>query len=131
MDGVRDDGDLSGFCCQNERCVAYGSYGAGNLHVCGRLGKDKGIRLLKCRTCKTRFTERKGTVFYRSHTPPRKVVSILNHVQEGCGMRQTGRLEGVKEETVIRYARLAGGHASRLHDRLVAFSPCHVGAAAG
>jgi hypothetical protein len=66
MDGVRDDGDLSGFCCQNERCVAYGSYGAGNLHVCGRLGKDKGIRLLKCRTCKTRFTERKG----RSSTAP-------------------------------------------------------------
>ncbi len=131
MDGVKDDADLRGFCCQNERCVAYGSYGAGNLHVCGRLGKDKSIRLLKCRTCQKRFSERKGTVFYRSHTPPRKVVSILNHVQEGCGMRQTGRLEKVKEETVIRYARLAGRHASRLHDRLVAFSPCHPRAAAG
>ena len=131
MDRVRDDGDLSGFCCQNQRCVAYGSFGAGNLHVCGRIGRHRDIRLLKCRTCKTRFTERKGTVFYRSHTPPRKVVSILNHVQEGCGMRQTGRLEGVKEDTVIRYARLAGRHASRLHDRLVAFSPCYPRAAAG
>ena len=131
MDRVRDDGDLSGFCCQNRRCVAYGSYGAGNLHVCGRIGKHRDIRLLKCRTCKKRFSERKGTVFYRSHTPPRKVVSILNHVQEGCGMRQTGRLEGVKEDTVIRYARLAGRHACALHDRLVAFSPRHVGVAAG
>jgi hypothetical protein len=131
MDRVTDDTDLWGFCCHNERCVAYGSYGAGNLRVCGRIGKDRDIRLLKCRTCGKRFTERKGTVFYRSHTPPRKVVSILNHVQEGCGMRQTGRLEGVKEDTVIRYARLAGEHALALHDRLVAFSPCHVGVAAG
>src|SRR5205807_6843657 len=92
-------------------CLAYGGYGAGNLKVCGRIGKHKDIRLLLCRTCKKRFSERKGTVFYRSHTPPRKVVSILQHVQDGCGMRQTGRLEKVKEDTVIRYARLAGGHA--------------------
>ena len=115
--------DLSGFCCQNERCVAYGKRGAGNLRVAGHIGKHKDIRLLLCRTCKTRFTERKGTVFYRSHTPVEKVCAILEHVSEGCGMRQTGRLTHVKEDTVIRYARLAGAHADQLHEELVAFSP--------
>ena len=102
-----EDSDLSKFCCQNERCVAYGSRGAGNLSVCGRIGKRRDIRLLYCRVCRKRFSERKGTVFYRAHTDPAKVVSILHHVQEGCGMRATGRLLGIKEETVIRYAKLA------------------------
>ena len=115
--------DLSRFCCQNKRCVAYGSRGAGNLTVCGHIGKEKKIRHLRCRTCRQRFSERKGTVFYRSHTPIEKVVSIVRHVEEGCGMRQTGRLVGVKEDTVIRYTRLAGWHAKGLHEQLVAFSP--------
>jgi hypothetical protein len=38
-------------------------------------------------------------------------------------MRQTGRLEQVKENTVIHYARLAGQHAKGLHQQLVAISP--------
>ena len=130
MNAVTED-DLSHFCCQNKRCVAYGSKGAGNLHVVDHIGKNKNIRLLRCQTCKKRFSERKGTVFYRSHLPVEKVVSILEHVQEGCGMRQTGRLEKTKEDTVIRYARLAGRHAKALHEQLVAFSPSHPGTSTG
>jgi hypothetical protein len=122
-----DADDLSLFCCQNRRCVAYGSRGAGNLCVRELIGKHKNIRLLMCRTCKKRFSENKGTVFYRTQMPREKVVSILGHVQDGCGMRQTGRLEGVKEDTVIRLARLAGRHADDLHRQLVAFSPSHAG----
>jgi len=122
--------DLSRFCCQNERCVAYGTYGAGNLVVHTHIGKQKEIRLLRCKTCGKRFTERKGTVFYRAHHLPKKIISILSHVQDGCGMRQTGRLEKVKEETVIHYAKLAGKHASRLHEQLVAFSPSNTRVAA-
>lgn len=123
--------DLSLFCCENPRCVAYGARGAGNLTVCGRIGKHRQIRQLYCRTCKKRFSEHKGTVFYRSHLPPAKVIDILQHVQEGNGMRQTGRLLHVKEDTVIRYARKAGTHAQSLHQQLVAFSPSHPGTAAG
>jgi hypothetical protein len=91
--------------------------------VTARIGKRGQYRLLRCRTCKGRFSERRGTVFFGSHMPAAKVVSILAHVQEGCGMRQTGRLVGTKEDTVIRYARLAGRHAAALHDELVAFPP--------
>jgi len=115
--------DLSRFCCQNQRCVAYGTRGAGNLTVCGHIGKNQEIRLLYCRTCKTRFTENKGTVFYRSRLGKPKVISILQHVQEGGGMRSTGRLLGVKEDTVIRYARRAGRHAQAIHQERVARSP--------
>jgi transposase-like protein len=117
------DDDLSHFCCQNDRCIAYGTRGANNLTVCDHIGKNKEIRLLYCRTCKKRFSERKGTVFYYAHMPKEKVVNILRHVQEGNGMRQTGRLTGVKEDTVIRYVRKAGKHAKAIHEQLVAFSP--------
>lgn len=114
--------DLSLFCCQNRRCVTFGARGAGNLVVRDRIGKRQ-TRLLYCRTCKKRFVETKGTVFYRAHLPREKVVSILQHVQEGNGMRQTGRLEQVKEDTVIRLTKLAGKHAQALHQQKVAISP--------
>lgn len=123
--------DLSLVCCQNPRCVAYGTRGAGNIRTRGWIGQDKTIRLLSCKTCKKRFSARKGTAFFRSHLPQEEVVSILQHVQEGKGMRGTGRLEQVKEETVIRYAHLAGQHADRLHEQLVAFSPPHPRSAVG
>ncbi len=122
--------DLSTFCCQSPACADHGRRGAGNLSVCDRIGKEKQYRLLRCRTCKARFSERKGTVFFNARTPQAKVVSILAHVQEGVGMRKTGRLVGVKEDTVIRYARRAGAHAKQLHDEFVAFSPSDPGGAA-
>jgi len=123
--------DLSQFCCLNERCLVYKSRGAGNLSVCGYTDNRKTIRQLYCCICKDRFSERKGTIFYRSHMPKEKVISILAHVQEGNGMRQTGRLVGSKEDTVISYVKKAGGHAQVLHQELVAFSPANPGGAVG
>jgi len=115
--------DLSRFCCQNKECPDYGKRGAGNLTVCGYHAKDRRLRLLYCRTCKARFSERKGTPLFNSHLGEEKVEAILRHVAEGCGVRKTARLVGVATNTVLRYSRLAGKHAEALHDELVAFSP--------
>ena len=115
--------DLSSFCCLNPSCAHHGVRGGENLVVHGRYGDEKQYRLLRCRTCGTRFSERKGTPLYRSHIPPEKAVSILEHLAEGCGVRQTERLVKVHRDTVMRYGRLAGDHARELHDELVAFSP--------
>lgn len=117
--------DLSTFCCQNPGCSDHGVRGRGNLTVCGHYGKHQHYRLLYCRTCKARFSERKGTPLYRSHLPEGKAESVLHHVSEGCGVRQTGRLVGVHRDTVMRYCRLAGDHARATHDELVAVSPPH------
>ena len=114
--------DLSRFCCLKETCVDYGKRGHGNLTVCMRYGPHQ-RRLLRCRTCKSRFSERKGTPLFDSRLPEHKVVAVLNHVAEGVGVRKTGRLTGVNKNTVIRYGLLAGGHAQQLHDELLAFSP--------
>lgn len=115
--------DLSSFCCQNAECSDYGRRGAGNLSVCDRYGKNKQRRLLYCRLCKARFSERKGTIFFGSCLPEEKIVSMMEHVAEGCGVRKTGRLLRVNRNTVSRYSALAGQHARALHDEVAAFSP--------
>lgn len=114
---------LDQLCCQNCRCAMYGRRGAGNLSVCGWIDRRRTIRQLYCRVCKARFSERKGTPLYNAKLAPAKVVAILDHVREGCGVRQTGRLVGVSKNTANRYIRLAGPHAQALHNELVAFSP--------
>jgi hypothetical protein len=120
--GVVVDDELSRFCCQSEACPDYGKRGFGNLTVCGRYGKQR-RRLLYCRTCRYRFSERKGTPLFGSQLPDDKAVSLLQHLVERNGVRATGRLVAVNRNTVVRFARLAGGHAQELHDELVAFSP--------
>lgn len=115
--------DLTQFCCQNEQCPDYGKRGHNNLSVCDRYGRNKERRVLYCRSCKARFSERKGTPFFGAQLPDEQIVSVLAHIAEGCGVRQTGRLVGVNRNTVVRYSLLAGDHAQKLHDELVAFSP--------
>ena len=118
----REPDDLSAFCCQNPRCADYGQRGQGNLTVPMRYGPQR-RRLLRCSTCKARFSERKGTPLFGAQLPEAKVVDVLKHIAEGVGVRKTSRLVGVNKNTVVRYCLLAGEHAEQLHDELVAFSP--------
>jgi transposase-like protein len=115
--------DLSRFCCQNVDCPDYSKRGTGNLSVSNRYGPNYERRLLYCSTCKARFSERKGTPLFGARLPEKDIVSLLAHIDEGCGVRKTSRLLGVNKNTVVRYSLLAGQHAKDLHDELVAFSP--------
>ena len=115
--------DLARFCCQNTECRDYGKRDAGNLSVCDRYGPNKQRRMLYCATCKARFSERKGTPLFGARLPEKEIVSLLAHIDEGCGVRKTSRLIGVNKNTVVRYRLLACRHAKDLHDELVAFSP--------
>ena len=115
--------DLSRFCCPNSECPVEGERGGENLSVCDHYGPNKQRRMLRCRTCRTRFSERKGTPLFGSTLPEEKALSLLEHIAEGCGVRKTSRLVGVHRDTVTRYSRLAGEHARDVHAELVAFSP--------
>jgi LacI family transcriptional regulator len=121
--GAAVEEDLSRFCCQNADCPDHGKRGIENLTVCGRYGKQKQHRLLYCRTCRYRFSERKGTPLFGSKLPRDKAVSLFQHLAERCGVRSTARLVGVNRNTVVHYSRLAGPHAQQIHDEFVAFSP--------
>lgn len=114
--------DLSSFCCQNDACPDYGKRGQGNLTVCARYGPRQ-RRLLYCRSCKARFSERKGTPLFDGRLPEEQAIALLQHIAEGVGVRKTSRLLGVSKDTVTRYCLRAGEHAQQLHDELVAFSP--------
>ncbi len=111
------------FCCQSPDCRDCGVRGKGNLSFRGWCGGGKHIRMIYCGTCRTHFSERRGTVLSHSHLPQKKAVAVLEHIREGCGTRATARLVGVDKNTVTRYTRLAGSHAQALHDELVALSP--------
>jgi len=118
--------DLKNFCCQNKNCPKHGVRGEENIRVRTTYGPND-TRLLYCTNCKKRFSEHRGTVFFDSRLPKETVVSLLEHVAEGNGMRKTSRLTKAHLQTVIRYTKLAGEHAEQLHDELVAFSPQHRG----
>jgi transposase-like protein len=115
--------DLSRFCCQSPDCPDHGQRGLGNLTVCGHYGKAQHTRLLDCRTCKARFSERTGTPLFRCCLPEETAIELIEHLAERTGVRATARLPGVHRDTVVRYSRVVGGHARQLHDELVAFPP--------
>src|SRR5438105_12547183 len=96
--------DLKNFCCQNPDGPDYGPRGRDNLRVCFRNGPKKDRRVLACRTCQQRFSERKGTAWYRCQLAEEKALSVLQHLHENCGVRQTSRLVGVHQNTVTRLA---------------------------
>jgi hypothetical protein len=109
--------------CHNSACPDHGKRGHGNVYFRGSSGRDGLIRMVYCRTCKKASSERKGTAFERSQLPADKVVSVLAHIREGCGIRATSRLTGVSRDTISRYIALAGDQAKNLHDELAALSP--------
>jgi transposase-like protein len=110
-------------CCQNSHCPDAGRRGLGNLTFRGYSGKTGRIRMVYCRTCQARFSERRGTVLEQARLPDEKALAVLDHIREGCGTRATSRLVKVDKNTVTRYIAKAGAHARPLHDELVAFSP--------
>src|SRR4051812_31613915 len=115
--------DPSRFCCLNAACPDHGKRGAGNLTVPHRYGPNKSRLMLRRRTCKARFSERKGTPLFDARLPPEVVESVLEHIAEGCGARQTGRLCKVNRGTAGRDGRIAGGHAMGVRDEEVRLTP--------
>jgi transposase-like protein len=109
---------LAELCCVNPECSDNGRRGHGNLLV--RTGKGGGRwRILSCRTCKTEFSERKGTPLFGTKLPPEKFEAVAAHLQEGCGIRKTSRLTGVSKDGVTSVAVRTGLHARAQHDERV------------
>lgn len=109
---------LEDLCCVNPECADAGKRGAGNLSV--RHGKGGGRwRILRCKTCRTEFSERKGTALWGTRMAPEKAEDIARHLQEGCGIRKTGRLVGASKDGVTSIAIRLGLHARSLHEDMV------------
>jgi transposase-like protein len=116
-EAARASEDLSGFACPNPECIYFNQYGAGNLRVGERNGKDGHLRRLVCRNCKTRFQERKGTLMEGAKISPQTVALIIKCLTWGNSVAATADIAEVDERTVERMVRKAGERAKVFHDR--------------
>ncbi len=106
---------LESLCCVNAACPDHGLTGHCNLAF--RRGKGGGRwRIVRCSTCKTEFSERKGTALWGTRMDPEKAFAIASHLKEGCGVRKTARLVHASKDGVTGIAVRLGLHAKALHD---------------
>jgi transposase-like protein len=91
--------DLSQFFCWNEDCPDYGIKNQGNIVLKERYGKNDHA-LLKCKTCKSCFSETRGTVFFELNTPQEEVLRTLAMIPEKGGIRGVARATGHSKNTI-------------------------------
>lgn len=105
--------DLDQYFCTNPECKDYGRRGLGNISVNCQYGKHNRY-LLRCKTCKKRFSETKCTAFFGSKYPPETIEAIIKAVAEGNGVRATSRMLDLDKDAVNRVILKAGEHCERM-----------------
>jgi len=106
---------LSFFACPNPECADFNRFDAGNLSIAERMGKDKAIRRLYCKTCGSRFSEREGSLMEDTKLPEEVVVRIIKCLVHGCSIEATADICEVDQRTVERYLQKGGRRADGFH----------------
>jgi len=106
---------LSFFVCPNPDCADFNKFNSGNLSVAERMGKNKAIRRLYCKTCKTRFSEREGSLLAKTKLDEPVVVRILKCLGHGCSIEATADICEVDPRTVEKFLEKAGRRAEDFH----------------
>ena len=92
---------LAEFFCPNESCGNHGKKGLGNIVFIHTYGKEK-RKLLKCKTCNHRFSERHSTFFFGLHTNEYKIKEVISHLLEGMSFREAAIAADLDKDTVQR-----------------------------
>jgi len=106
---------ISFFACPNQHCAEFNKFNAGNLSVAERMGKNKAIRRLYCKTCGHRFSEREGSLMAGTKLPEEVVVRIIKCLGYGCSIEATADICEVDQRTVQRLLQKAGKRAEDFH----------------
>ncbi|MFQ6036910.1 MAG: hypothetical protein ACE5NM_13810 [Sedimentisphaerales bacterium] len=106
---------LSFFACPNPDCADFNKFNAGNLSISERMGKNKAIRRLYCKTCGRRFSEREGSLMAGTKLPEEVVVRIIKCLGYGCSIEATADICEVDQRTVERLLEKAGRRAEDFH----------------
>lgn len=93
--------DIKDFFCINRKCIDYGKRGQGNIIVSNRYGSSR-RRLLKCKTCNIRFSERRNSFFFGLHTEETKVKDVIGYLLNGKSFREAASITGIDKDTVLR-----------------------------
>lgn len=111
-DGVAS---LAMFACPNPDCDRFNQFGAGNLTVAERMGKDKSIRRLYCNHCQKRFSERQGSLMQYTKLPEPAVVRIIKCLGHGCSKEAAADICEVDARSIHRMLEKAGKRACDFH----------------
>lgn len=90
--------------CPNKRCRDYKKRGTKNISIIGRYGKNQ-YRLLRCKTCGFRFSERRLSIFFGLHTDEGTIKEALISLLGGKSIRKTAEEVGLDKDTVQRIWR--------------------------
>ena len=109
--------DISQCYCPNKECEDYAKKGQGNI-VCYDIYGKHHTKLLRCRTCKTRFSERRNTVFFGLHLEEEMIERVVRCLAEGNSIRATARIMGIDKDTVYRIFERASNHCQKVLNEL-------------
>lgn len=107
--------------CPNVACADHGKLQSEHQQNIIKFGKTKaGRQRFRCKTCGSTFTETKGTIFYRRHTPEDEIIETLALIAEGSRISSLARVKGHKEDTIIDWIQDAAAHAEAIEEVLLA-----------
>jgi transposase-like protein len=92
---------LDDFFCPNEACGNHGKRGLGNIIVYDKYGKDQ-RKILKCKTCNFKFSERRIKFSFGLHTKDPKIREVISNLLEGMSFREAALASGLDKDTVQR-----------------------------
>ena len=84
-----------------------------------RYGKRPTQLMYGCQACGKRFSLRKHTPLFGLKMEDATFFSIVSCQGEGCGVRETARIVGVKPDTVLAVARRMGRHVAHVMDHFL------------
>jgi len=71
---------------------------------------------LKCTRCGRRFSENKGTIFFKKRTDKKTIEQILKSTSEGLGIRGAARTFNLNKNTVLSLVHQAGKHCENVEN---------------
>ncbi len=110
--------DLSENFCPNPECENYGVRDAGNITTSTTFDKQR-IRLLRCKICNKRFSERHHTVYSGLRLEEQTITDILSCLAEGVSIRGCARIKGVSKDTVQRILERTRVHCQKVLTELL------------
>ena len=114
----KHDHDFSAHFCINSECSLFETPEKGNIRFRGH-SKSGRIHQIECCQCRKSFSEFHGTPFFDAKLPVDEILSIIEHLLEGCGVRQTSRLTKHHTDTVMRILRVVALHATVVLNHLL------------
>src|ERR671932_962648 len=100
--------------CPNPHCHARGQTGQGHIGI----HSQKEQRFI-CHECRTTFSARKGTVFYRLRTSAETVVLVVTLLAHGCPLQAIVAAFGFDERTVADWWARSGRQGQAVQEALV------------